>query len=81
MLKHLKASNKPLFVMEDVTRISGLGSAIMEYFEELGNTTSDLTIFGLPDQFIGQGTLDEIQADFKLDPQTILSNISRKLKE
>ena len=73
-LNHLLKSELPLFVLEDVTKISGLGSSILEYMSETDQIRS-MKIFGLPDEFILQGTQAEIYKKYNLDCQSIVKEI------
>ncbi|HQN74973.1 MAG TPA: transketolase C-terminal domain-containing protein, partial [Bacillota bacterium] len=70
LLDELLKNNDELYVLEDVTKISGLGSSILEYMSEI-NIFKPLTIFGLPDEFIPQGTQEELYAKYHMDSITI----------
>ncbi|MGD9762073.1 MAG: transketolase C-terminal domain-containing protein, partial [Candidatus Izemoplasmatales bacterium] len=64
----------PLYVLEDVTKISGLGSSILEYINHL-HKIKNVTIFGLPDEFILQGNQEEIYKQYHLDSESIVKEI------
>lgn len=67
MLKEIAFSNRPTFVLEDVSKVSGLGSQIFEYLQEKEYSTSQLYILGLPDKFIEHGTVEELYQKYGLD--------------
>ena len=74
LLDELLRNNQELYVLEDVTKISGLGSSILEYMSQM-NIFKTLTIFGLPDEFIPQGTQEELYTKYHLDSLTITKKI------
>jgi 1-deoxy-D-xylulose-5-phosphate synthase len=74
LLDELLNSDDELYVLEDVTKISGLGSSVLEYMSEM-NIFKPLTIFGLPDEFIPQGTQEELYTKYNLDSPTIAKKI------
>ncbi len=63
------------FVLEDVTIVGGLGSAIFEFAQAQDLPTNTLKILGLPDQFIEHGTVEEIWKQYGLDNETIRNTI------
>lgn len=74
MLEELLKSELPLYVLEDVTKISGLGSSILEFMSDKG-ISKVIRILGLPDEFILQGTQEEIYKLYGLDELTIVNTI------
>ena len=68
-------SNLPTYVLEDVTYISGLGSAIFEFAQKNDLPVNHLKIFGLPDKFIEQGTREEIYQKYGLSTEQIIDKI------
>ena len=74
MLEKLLNTDLDLYVLEDVTKISGLGSSILEYMSDKG-ICKVIKIFGLPDEFILQGTQDEIYKLYGLDELSIVKAI------
>ena len=76
MLDELLKSELDLYVLEDVTKISGLGSSILEYMSDK-EYLKKITIFGLPDEFILQGTQAEIYKLYGLDTETLINRIMK----
>lgn len=71
------ASDHELFVsIEDGAIIGGAGSAVAEYLMS-SKHTSKLIQLGLPDEFIMQGTQQEMYVELGLDAAGILSRIER----
>ncbi len=66
--------NKKTYVLEDVTKISGLGSSILEYLAE-NDKHLDIKILGLPDEFIDHGAQDKIYQKYNLDEESIIKTI------
>jgi 1-deoxy-D-xylulose-5-phosphate synthase len=56
--------------IEDGVIKGGFGSAILE-FASLYNYTSKIKILGMPDEFIEQGTVDELQQYCKIDVKSL----------
>ena len=75
MIEKILNSNLPTYILEDVTKISGLGSAILEYAVDHKQNTTNITILGLPDQFIEQGTVDQLYQKYGLDTESIIKRI------
>ena len=73
-LDRIIANQKPTFVVEDVTKISGLGSSILEYLSE-SNQMCRLKIIGLPDEFIPHGSCDAIYKKYHLDVESVIQTI------
>ncbi len=74
MLNQIINSKLPTFCLEDVTKISGLGSSILEYLSE-NKYSLEFKIFGLPDEFILQGTQEQIYQQYQLDEESIVKQI------
>ncbi|MDT8336681.1 MAG: 1-deoxy-D-xylulose-5-phosphate synthase, partial [Candidatus Izemoplasmatales bacterium] len=74
ILESLIKDSLPLFVLEDVTKISGLSSSILEFMSDKGLLKNIVTL-GLPDEFILQGTQDEIYQLYHLDTESVIKRI------
>jgi len=57
--------------VEDGVKKGGLGSAVAEYFEQAGYK-KEVTILGLPDQFIEHATVEELHHACKIDADSIV---------
>ncbi|WP_133469328.1 1-deoxy-D-xylulose-5-phosphate synthase [Paraglaciecola marina] len=74
------AANYELFVtLEDGAIIGGAGSAVAEYLMA-SQLSCKLLQLGLPDEFIMQGTQQEMYAELRLDSAGILSKIENFCK-
>ncbi|MEO9945463.1 1-deoxy-D-xylulose-5-phosphate synthase [Paraglaciecola sp.] len=74
------AANHDLFVtLEDGAIIGGAGSAVAEYLMAT-QLSCKLLQLGLPDEFIMQGTQQEMYAELQLDSSGILSTIENFYK-
>lgn len=63
-------SFKTIVTIEDGTVKGGFGSAILEFATE-NNYTSKITVLGIPDEFIEQGTVAELQQYCKIDVKSL----------
>ena len=59
-----------VITIEDGTVIGGFGSAITE-FAAAHHYTSNITILGIPDEFIEHGTVNELQQYCKIDVKSL----------
>lgn len=77
MMDKIVDSKLPTYVLEDSAKISGLGSSILEYLSDSSQNIK-IKIYGLPDEFILQGSREEIYKKYGLDPETITKEIMEK---
>jgi 1-deoxy-D-xylulose-5-phosphate synthase len=80
MLDKIILSGLKTYVLEDVTKISGLGSSILEYLASK-QVQLPIRIFGLPDEFIEQGTQTEIYKLYHLDEESIINEILKTVED
>lgn len=59
-----------IITIEDGTVIGGFGSAVTE-FAAANHYTSNITILGIPDEFIEHGTVNELQQFCKIDVKSL----------
>ena len=64
-----------IVTVEDGTIIGGFGSAILEFAARKG-FNNKVYIKGIPDQFIEHGTIEELQKEVGLDPESLKKFIS-----
>ncbi|MDA3931635.1 MAG: 1-deoxy-D-xylulose-5-phosphate synthase [Tenericutes bacterium] len=74
MINKIVKTKLKTFVLEDVTKISGLGSSVLEYLSD-NDLSLDLKILGLPDEFIDHGTQEQIYKKYHLDEESIVKKI------
>jgi 1-deoxy-D-xylulose-5-phosphate synthase len=74
MLDQIVQTKRPTFILEEVTKISGLGSSILEYLAETDQSLP-VKILGLPDEFIEHGSQKEIYQKYHLDEESIIKTI------
>lgn len=70
LLHKIFATYKQVLTIEDGTIKGGLGSAILE-FAASNNYHNNITVLGIPDQFIEHGTIEELQDSIDLSPSAI----------
>lgn len=70
ILDKIGRSRLPVVTVEDGTVNGGLGSAVLEYFAAKGYE-APVTVLGLPDEFVTQGTVAQLKALCGLDPESI----------
>ena len=74
IIDQLTQSHDILVTLEDNAILGGAGSAVGEYLQDQKLSTQLLKI-GLPDQFILQGTQEQMYAELGLDTQGIINKI------
>ncbi|MBR1793340.1 MAG: 1-deoxy-D-xylulose-5-phosphate synthase [Bacteroidales bacterium] len=61
-----------IITVEDGVRQGGFGSAVLEYFAQIGCSTP-VTILGIPDHFITHGSLSQLHKDCGIDAESIIA--------
>lgn len=74
LLKKIASTGLPIITVEDGTLNGGLGSAISDWLNDNRFANQVLRI-GIPDEFIKQGTVSELQKIAGLDSETIANRI------
>lgn len=69
-----------VITIEDGCKIGGFGSAVLE-FASMEKYTTPITLFGIPDEFVQQGTILETHKLAGIDFDTILSFIKSTLTQ
>jgi 1-deoxy-D-xylulose-5-phosphate synthase len=65
-----------IITVEDGTIKGGLGSTVLEFSSKY-NYKNSVSILGIPDEFIHQGTVDELHKIAKIDSESILQKIKQ----
>ncbi|MFC2136990.1 1-deoxy-D-xylulose-5-phosphate synthase, partial [Bacteroidota bacterium] len=79
LLHEVCAKFDKIISVEDGTKIGGLGSAVLEFINEHHYKTQ-IKILGIPDQFIEQGTPEELYEECGLDANSISKTIIEVIK-
>ena len=67
------AGYRRIVTVEDGIRMGGFGEAVLEYFAEKHPAeTSKVRILAIPDQFVPQGTIQQLKADCHIDKTSIV---------
>lgn len=74
LLRKVAETGLPIITVEDGTITGGLGSAVIEWLAENGYK-NPITRLGIPDSFVRQGTIPELQELVGLDPDSIVKSI------
>lgn len=77
LLKEIFMTYKHIITIEDGCKVGGFGSAILEYANEQEFTTPPLTIMGIEDEFIGHGSVEELQKLTTIDVESIKNQINQ----
>jgi 1-deoxy-D-xylulose-5-phosphate synthase len=80
LLEAITSNPMKTFVLEDVTTISGLGSAILEFLHTKKIDSSQIEIIGLPDAYIDQGKVTELYKKYGMDDESLLLRFTEALK-
>lgn len=75
MLKRIAASHRAMIVIEEATQAGSLGSAVLEFFAQLENTTFDVRMMGIPDQFIEHGSVKEQREQVGLTVDAVIKRV------
>ncbi len=72
-------NHKVIVTLEDNTLVGGYGSAVLELLSDLGYTDKKLLRFGLPDQFVEQGEIQNLYKLLKIDGESVAKQLMEKL--
>ena len=72
------ASTKLVVTLEEGVIMGGAGSAVMEVMADKALTTPVLQL-GIPDEFVTQGTANELFRSLNLHPEGIVQSVSKRL--
>jgi 1-deoxy-D-xylulose-5-phosphate synthase len=75
ILHQIFSNYESLITIEDGTIIGGFGSSIAE-FKSKYNYKNNVQILGIPDQFIEQGTIEELQRYCEINVKSLVSILS-----
>lgn len=76
MLVKILNSHKQIVTLEEGALAGGFGSSILEFVNSKGKSNS-ISCMGIPDQYIGQGTRQELLDDLKLNTDGLFEVISK----
>lgn len=79
LLDELAQCQVPLIVYEESARIGGLGTAILEYYNET-NQVVDMKRMGVPDLYVQHGSVPEVLEELHLSLQDIKEEIKEVIK-
>ncbi len=71
LMNYLLEQGKPIITVEDHSIKGGFGSAVLELAHCNGHKSLDISVLGIPDQFVEHGSRDQILHDLGLDPESI----------
>lgn len=81
MLLEITDTYRSIIVLEDVVISGGLGSYILEVLQGHGKDTRKFRIVGLPDEFISQGSVEEVYSLYGLDDQSLTELIKKSIND
>ncbi len=79
LLTTLAKKSVPIILYEESSLLGGFGSAVLEYFVNNKLDTSKITLMGIKDNFVEQGTKEEILKELNLDLDSIIKVIQKNL--
>jgi len=79
MLNKLASKQQPVIVYEESAVIGGLGTAIIEYYNET-NQTVNVKRLGIPDRYIQHGSVSELLSELHLTKEDIKKEIEIELE-
>ena len=79
-LDELATYNVPLIVYEESAVIGGLGTAILEYYNETKQVV-EVKRMGIPDLYVQHGSVPEVLEELHLSLQDIKAEIKEVIKK
>jgi len=80
MLDRIKKEEKDIITIEDNVINGGLGSNILFYLNKI-DYRNKIKILGFPNEFIPQGSINELYKEYYLDEESIYKEINNILKK
>ncbi|GAA0135664.1 1-deoxy-D-xylulose-5-phosphate synthase [Paenibacillus sp. YSY-4.3] len=77
MLLNLASAGTKLIVLEEACQAGSLGSAVLEFYAEQGITGIDVSLMGIPDQFIEHGSIKEQLQEVGLTAEAVVEQIQQ----
>ena len=81
MLHQIFKNHTKVITLEDGVIIGGLGSAVMEFAADHHYSNTVIKRLGVPDKFIEQGTIAELQTECGFDVNSIIRIVKEMLKK
>ena len=75
MIDQLSEKFDSIVTLEDNSVVGGFGAAVAEYLAQ-NNRSTGLKIIGIPDEFVGQGTQEELFEELQLDGKGLAKRIA-----
>ncbi len=72
MLKYIESKKAPVITYEESSKLGGFGSAILEHINNKKLNIENVTLMGIEDQYVHQGTKNEILKELNLDIASII---------
>lgn len=79
ILKKVSDKNAPIIIYEESAKLGGFGSSVVEHFVNNKMNLSNITLMGIEDIFVEQGTKEEILKELNLDLASIIKLIQEKI--
>jgi 1-deoxy-D-xylulose-5-phosphate synthase len=77
-LLSIAKKNTPIIVYEESALLGGFGSSILEFYAMHGIQTN-VTLMGIKDAFVPQGTKEELLQSLELDPESVIRKVKSVL--
>ena len=79
ILKEVSDKNVPIIIYEESSLLGGFGSSVLEHFVSNKISTEKITLMGIKDIFVEQGTKEEILKELNLDLTSIIKVIQKSM--
>ncbi len=79
MLDEIAKRFNKIVTLEENTIVGGLGSGVLEYFNEK-NYKNEILRIGIPDKFVEHGTQKELHVSLNIDPDGITGKVTDFIK-
>ena len=77
VLKHVADKKIPIVIYEESAKSGGFGSSVLEYYVSNNIDISNISLMGIEDVFVEQGTKEEILKELKLDVVSIIELLQK----
>src|SRR5699024_5376515 len=81
MLDELFAENMPIMTVEEASLAGGFGSAVLEYAHDVKYEGGPIERMGIPDYFVGHGSVPELLAEIGMTSEHLSARIETLIQQ
>ncbi|MCF7925602.1 MAG: 1-deoxy-D-xylulose-5-phosphate synthase [Candidatus Izimaplasma sp.] len=81
LLSSIISRELPIIIYEESAKLGGFGSSVLEYYNQLGENTSQITCLGIDDNYVQHGDNESLLKELSLDLDSVIKTIKEKMNK